>query len=315
MATAIDFKALLEAEKKKALQQLRKGEENGVEGEADGSRKCTPGIPTPSPTWQELEDLPVSLARREPMELDKFRVGGLASLFYIPNFLTEEEGAAILRRVSMMPESSWANLKRRRLQNHGGTPHPDGMIPSEVPQFIHAVMDALVQAGVFKEEERPNHVLLNEYARGQGIAPHQDGPLYMPLVAILSLDGPALLQFWPSLHATKCGEAVASVLCLSNSLLVFNEEAYESHWHGIVERGADNIEHHTCNLHVLGDDYCVGTAVERGRRISLTVRRVLKIRDGEERILTQEAMEEEKRKERWWLSSRGEEHQIFQPSR
>ena len=32
------------------------------------------------------------------------------------------------------------------------------------------------------------------YRRGQGIAPHQDGPLYRPMVAILSLAGPGMLQ-------------------------------------------------------------------------------------------------------------------------
>jgi len=315
MATAIDFKALLEEEKKKALRQLTRDEDKGRTEGADGSKPR--GIPDSGacPTWQDLEDYPVSLARREPMDMQKYRVGELPSLFYIPNFLTAEEGNAILRRVEKMPESSWANLKRRRLQNHGGTPHPDGMIPCQVPQFIRAVMGALVEAGVFQEEGRPNHVLLNEYQRGQGIAPHQDGPLYLPIVAILSLDGPSLLQFWSSLRATKSGEAAASVLCLSNSLLVFKDEAYESHWHGIVEREADVVEGHTCNLQLLGDEFYVGKVVERGRRISLTVRKVLKIKDSEERIVTQEAMEEERRKERWWLSSRGEEHQIFGPSR
>lgn len=32
-----------------------------------------------------------------------------------------------------------------------------------------------------------NHVLVNEYQPGQGIMAHQDGPLYTPAVAILSL--------------------------------------------------------------------------------------------------------------------------------
>jgi alkylated DNA repair dioxygenase AlkB len=32
-----------------------------------------------------------------------------------------------------------------------------------------------------------NHVLVNEYAPGQGILSHQDGPLYAPAVAILSM--------------------------------------------------------------------------------------------------------------------------------
>ena len=48
-----------------------------------------------------------------------------------------------------------------------------------------------------------------------------------------------------------------------------------------------------------------GTQVPRGeRRVSLTVRCVLKC--GGEKIFTANAMDEERRKEKWWLASRGE---------
>lgn len=45
---------------------------------------------------------------------------------YIPGFLSDEEADDLLARIDEMPASSWTDLKRRRLQNHGGTPHPDG---------------------------------------------------------------------------------------------------------------------------------------------------------------------------------------------
>jgi alkylated DNA repair protein alkB family protein 6 len=48
-----------------------------------------------------------------------------------------------------------------------------------------------------------NHILVNEYLPGQGIMPHQDGPLYHPVVAILSLGSPALMHFTP--HARILG--------------------------------------------------------------------------------------------------------------
>lgn len=52
----------------------------------------------------------------------------------------------------------------------------------------------------------------------------------------------------------------------------------------------------------------MGDEIERGgRRLSFTVRRVKKVLDPEGRVMTLDAMEEERRKERWWLSSRGEE--------
>lgn len=47
----------------------------------------------------------------------------------------------------------------------------------------------------FKPEQRPNHVLINEYLSGQGINPHSDGPAFTPLIATISLGGSVLLDF------------------------------------------------------------------------------------------------------------------------
>jgi hypothetical protein len=37
------------------------------------------------------------------------------------------------------------------------------------------------------------------------------------------------------------------------------------------------------------------------------VRRVLKVKDSDERIFTADAIAEQRRKDKWWLASRGEE--------
>ena len=52
-----------------------------------------------------------------------------------------------------------------------------------------------VDTQVFGPEQAPNHVLLNAYGPGQGIMPHQDGPLYHPGVCILSLSSPTVMHF------------------------------------------------------------------------------------------------------------------------
>ena len=163
-----------------------------------------------------------------------------------------------------------------------------------MPRFIHQIFGLLIETGIFPEAGPPNHVLINSYNRGQGIAPHQDGPLYEPLVAILSLDGPALLQFWPprvdedgvrlapDLNASSThSQPRASILCEPNSLVVFRGQAYTTHWHGILSRDDDELADHTGNLHALSGSLeaaTVGTHVPRtNRRVSLTVRRVLRV--------------------------------------
>lgn len=49
-------------------------------------------------------------------------------VYYIPGFLADEEAQDLLARIDEMPSACWTDLKRRRLQNHGGSPHPDGKV-------------------------------------------------------------------------------------------------------------------------------------------------------------------------------------------
>ena len=177
MATAIDFAALMAEEKRKML--------HGT----GNARASSPLPPRTSPAgdnaaaeglaWQVRPDREVALLNRAPLELGQFRTAGeLGDVFYIPGFLAEAEARDLLARIDEMPEASWTDLRRRHLQNHGGIPHPDGMQEEPVPAFVQQVFRALVEAGVFPPDQPPNHVLINSYRSGQGIAPHQDGPLY-----------------------------------------------------------------------------------------------------------------------------------------
>lgn len=94
---------------------------------------------------------------------------------------------------------------------------------------------------------------------------------------------------------------------MPRSLLVFSEEAYTDYFHGISESASNTLGPQTINLEALSS-LGLGGEVERGeRRLSFTVRRVKGVKDPDDRLMTQDAMEEERRKERWWLSSRGEE--------
>ena len=53
----------------------------------------------------------------------------------------------------------------------------------------------------FGPGQAANHVLVNLYERGEGIMPHEDGPLYYPGACILSLGGPAVMRFHPKRDA------------------------------------------------------------------------------------------------------------------
>ena len=70
-----------------------------------------------------------------------------------------------------------------------------GLFMQKLPQFLQALVELLLAAGVFSPEQAPQHVLINSYSKGAGIAPHVDGPLYSPCVATITLGGPALMAF------------------------------------------------------------------------------------------------------------------------
>jgi hypothetical protein len=123
MATAIDFQALM-AEEKRKMMALRTGA--AEDGKPKESVRCGgEGL-----AWQAHADRPVNLATpRARLNIEQYRAAGdLSGVYYIPGFVSEEEARDLVARIDEMPEASWTDLKRRRLQNHGGTPHPDGTL-------------------------------------------------------------------------------------------------------------------------------------------------------------------------------------------
>ncbi|KAH6566884.1 hypothetical protein BASA60_009255 [Batrachochytrium salamandrivorans] len=104
---------------------------------------------------------------------------------------------------------------------------------------------------VFPAHLPPNHCLVNEYRPGQGIMPHLDGPCYASVVATVSLGEATLLDFYrynpqqpdlpvlskadPQSSSQSVQPKAFSVVVEPLSLLVLEEEAYESYMHGIDE--------------------------------------------------------------------------------
>jgi hypothetical protein len=175
------------------------------------------------------------------------------------------------------------------------------MILEQMPEFLTHLIDRLCACGVF-DGSRPNHVLLNEYTHGQGIAPHCDGPLYEPRVAILSLEGPAVMDFLSgasSDNTRQQEEVIASVFLRPRSLLVFHGDAYTNARHCIAHCETDTVERHCCNGAAAG--VVEGESVRRGeRRLSLTIR---KVKHTVEPIFTAEAEDERQRRAHFWYNS------------
>ncbi|CAI5720833.1 unnamed protein product [Peronospora destructor] len=223
-------------------------------------------VETEKPTKDEVSSLwqDASLevwTKRLKIDIEKFVKGSIPSVYYIPDWITKDEEDAILERVYAVSNKNdkWVNLKHRRLQMWGGevkTPFN----PEPLPQWLMQISHTLVDMGVFTEEMKPNHALINEYGVGNSIMPHQDGPAYFPLVAIISTGAECRVTFERHREADTLTELQPAIQnndvrhfdfqLKRRSLLLFTGEAYTRYLHSI-----DNVE--------------VGT------RISLTIRHVI----------------------------------------
>ncbi|XP_011008487.1 PREDICTED: alpha-ketoglutarate-dependent dioxygenase alkB homolog 6 isoform X2 [Populus euphratica] len=191
--------------------------------------------------------------------LNEFLVGRLPTVIYMPNFITQTEETHLLQKIYEAPLSKWKSLKNRRLQNWGGVVHEKGLLTQDLPPWLTMITQRISEeSGLFPSAI--NHVLINEYLPDQGIMPHQDGPAYFPVVAILSLGSPVVMDFTPHSRLRTCTDTwknkvdeqnfgreaketeteqmdnpETSVVLMPRSLLIFKDNAYSDYLHGIKD--------------------------------------------------------------------------------
>ncbi|XP_039829353.1 alpha-ketoglutarate-dependent dioxygenase alkB homolog 6-like isoform X2 [Panicum virgatum] len=195
--------------------------------------------------------------------LADYTVGDIPTLFYVPDFISQSEQSQLLHHIYQAPAPKWKSLKNRRLQNW-------------VPSWLTRITNRICQwAGLFPSAI--NHVLINEYHPNQGIMPHQDGPAYYPVVAIISLASPVVIDFTPHQRfkeqehtdpqnlqidelpgpvkmesngsgSHECGAtnesdpASSSLMLMPCSLLIFKDQAYTDYLHGIQDNELHNLD-------------------------------------------------------------------------
>ncbi|ESP02873.1 hypothetical protein LOTGIDRAFT_156824 [Lottia gigantea] len=213
------------------------------------------------------------------------------TIIYIPNFISQEEEQKLIDHVYSAPKPKWTHLSNRRLQNWGGLPHPKGMVAEDIPQWLDLYCDKIGKLDLF-EGKKPNHVLVNEYSPGQGIMPHEDGPLFYPTVTTISLGSSTVLDFYTHINQGKaedksepCSENmskkfedrhVCSVYLEPRSLVIVKDDMYTKYLHGIKEQTEDMVDDRICNIKQCSD-INIDNIKTRQTRISLTIRLVPKV--------------------------------------
>lgn len=209
------------------------------------------------------------------MPLPLSELGKIPSLYYSPSFVNPEMAQYLQSCIECEGNKNpdtWKILRTRRLQ----------CWESSLPSWLLSLTDYLLQQAIFDPSTcTPDHFLINQYTRGQGIPHHTDGPKYVNRVAILSLGSPCLMTFRRRLQAAQIGVEyegdLFSVLLQPRSLLVFSDAIYSEYMHGIHDVECDVVgadgKVPCLNRELAGKND--GDVIERGDRLSLTIRRLL----------------------------------------
>ncbi|XP_048966512.1 alpha-ketoglutarate-dependent dioxygenase alkB homolog 6 isoform X2 [Canis lupus dingo] len=229
-------------------------------------------------------------------------------IYYVPDFISKEEEEYLLRQVFNAPKPKWTQLSGRKLQNWGphcplpgGLPHPRGMVPERLPLWLQRYVDKVSDLSLFGGLPA-NHVLVNQYLPGEGIMPHEDGPLYYPTVSTISLGSHTMLDlyeprqpkdddpaeqppdFWgpadlePAPQPRAPPRPATSLLLEPRSLLVLRGTAYTRLLHGIAAARVDALDATSLPPNAAACPSArPGASLVRGTRVSLTIRRVPRV--------------------------------------
>lgn len=172
----------------------------------------------------------------------------IAGLRYVPDFITEDDERSLIEAIDQHP---WLNDLKRRVQHYGYKyDYKARAVTNEaylgpLPDWITPVAQNLP----FK----PDQAIVNEYLPRQGISAHIDCvPCFSDTITSLSLGSGAIMQF------TK-GQERHDLYLEPRSLIVLSGKARYRWTHAIPARKSDIVN---------------GFKIERGRRISLTFRKV-----------------------------------------
>ena len=174
----------------------------------------------------------------------------IPGLQYLPNFITPNEELTL---IEVIDRQQWLHDLKRRVQHYGykydykeRVVKPDSYL-GPLPDWLMPVSQKLP----FK----PDQAIVNEYQPGQGISAHVDCvPCFDEMIASLSLGSGAVMQF-------TNGQEKHDLFLEPRSLIMLSGPARYEWTHAIPARKSD----------VVG-----GFKIERGRRVSLTFRSVIK---------------------------------------
>lgn len=145
-------------------------------------------------------------------------------LSLIENFISIEEEEFILSKLNKKSNVK-KNNNRNSIERYGSSkPYNSNMISNTIPEHFLFLFDRLVDKQYLSE--KPNHISINEYLKGQEIAAHIDSKNSGEIISVLSLMNHAIMVF------SKKG-LKHKVLLPSRSLVQMRDEIRNDWMHAI----------------------------------------------------------------------------------
>jgi alkylated DNA repair dioxygenase AlkB len=174
----------------------------------------------------------------------------IPGLQYCPDFITAAEERALVEIIDQQP---WLNDLKRQVQ-HYGYKYDYKARAVTADSYLGPLPNWLMPAAQ-KLPFKPDQAIVNEYLPGQGISAHVDCvPCFADTIASLSLGSGAVMQF-------ANGQEKYDLYLEPRSLIILSGPARYEWIHAIPARKSDVVD---------------GFKIERGRRVSLTFRSVIK---------------------------------------
>lgn len=178
----------------------------------------------------------------------------LPGLFLYPDFIDETREQQLLNEID---SQTWIVDYLRRLQYYGyrnELDKPYDLIPFPIPMppLIYQLSQEIVEQKILLQQ--PDQVIINEYVPGEGIKPHKDRAYYENQICGVNLGSGCIMRFIRGIN-----EEVIDVEIPRRSVYVMQDDARKKWKHAIPPRKKDNID---------------GTLKHRGRRVSITYRKV-----------------------------------------
>ena len=194
------------------------------------------------------------------------RINEVPGLVYRSEFMSGDEEAAIVREIE---RSEWIEELRRRVQHYGWRYDyrertvRDSMRLGSLPGWAKPIAERLVRDGLLPE--MPDQLIVNEYLENQGIAAHTDHNRFGEAIAMISL-----LEDWEMVFRKPEDKTRKHpVLLERRSVAVMAGEARYAWTHEIPKRKSEPAMRGSSRK----------SRRLRGRRLSLTFRKVLPNRD------------------------------------